>query len=216
MQFGNRCQTQVLCAGIERLGLYAGLRLDGTASDPGTERELAFGGTFALGLDLIRRVALEASFPVSVSYRGAESTLLLAGPLQFGGRLRLGRAVPTLFSERTPPRLAWVLGAYVTLPLPNAAGDERRAAVLSAPQPDLRAAAELRWGPVQLVPSLGALLAEKAVYLQAGGRVSLSISQSLRFDLEAQSRIPLYRPDDAQSRCGGGARVGGLPRRRAL
>ena len=32
-QFGNGCQTQVICAAIERLGLYAGLRLDGTATD---------------------------------------------------------------------------------------------------------------------------------------------------------------------------------------
>ncbi len=205
-QFGNGCQTQVLCAAIERLGLYAGLRLDGTATDAGTERELALGGTVSLGLDLIRRVALEASFPVGLSYRGAESTLFVSGPLRLGGRLRLGGAAPTLFSERPQPRLAWVLGAYVTLPVPNAAGDERHAAVLGVPQPEIQAAAEIRWGPVQLVPSLGALVAEQAVYLLAGGRVSLSLSQSLRFDLEAQSRIPLSHPDEA--RCGGGARVG--------
>ena len=207
-QVGNGCQTQSLCAAIERLGLYAGLRLDVATTDSETGRELAFGGTLALGLDLIRRVALEASFPVGVSYRGAESTLLLSGPLRLGGRLRLGGAAPTLFSERPQPPLAWVLGAYVTLPLPSAAGDERHGAVVGIPQPEVQAAAEIRWGPVQLVPSLGALLAERAVYLQAGGRVSLSISQSLRFDLEAQSRIGMFLPEDAQSRCGGGTRVG--------
>ena len=91
----------------------------------------------------------------------------------------------------------------MTLPLPSAAGDERHAAVLGVPQPEVDAGAEVRWGPVQLVPSIGALVAERAIYLRAGGRVSLSISQSLRFDLEAQSRIPLFLPDDAQSRCGG-------------
>jgi len=207
-QFGNGCQTHVICAAIERLGLYAGLRLDGTAANTATGRELAFGSTFSLGLDLIRRVALEASFPVGLIYRGTESTLFPVGPLRVGGRLRLGGAAPTMFSARPQPRLAWVLGAYVTLPLPNAAGDERHATVLGVPQPEILAGAEIRWGPVQLVPSIGALVAERAVYLQAGGRVSLSISQSLRFDLEAQSRIPLFLPNDAQSRCGGGSRVG--------
>ena len=207
-QFGNGCQTQVICAAIERLGLYVGLRLDGTATDAETGRELAFGGTFSLGLDLIRRVAIEASFPVGLIYRGTESTLFPVGPLRVGGRLRLGGAAPTLFSERPQPRLAWVLGAYVTLPLPSAAGDERHVVVLGVPQPEVDAGAEIRWGPVQLVPSIGALVAERAVYLHAGGRVSLSLSQRLLFELEAQSRIPVFVPDDAQSRCGSGTRVG--------
>jgi hypothetical protein len=105
-QVGNGCQTRVLCAAIERLGLYAGLRLEGTATDSERGRELAFGGTLAVGLDLIRRVALEASFPVGVSYRGTESTLLVSGPLRLGGRLRLGGAAPTMFAERPQPRLS--------------------------------------------------------------------------------------------------------------
>lgn len=205
---GNGCQTQVICAAIERLGLYTGLRLDGTAIATESGHELAFGGTFSLGLDLIRRVALEASFPVGLVYRGTESTLFPVGPLQVGGRLRLGGAAPTLFSERPQPRLAWVLGAYMTLPLPHAAGDERHVSILGVPQPEVQAGAEIRWGPVQMVPSIGALVADRAVYMRAGGRLTLSISQSLRFDLEAQSRIPLFLPSDAQSRCGGGARVG--------
>ena len=206
-QFGNGCQTQIICAAIERLGLYAGLRLDGTVSDAGSRRELGFGSRVSVGLDLLHRVALEVSFPAGVIYRGVESTLLLAGPLQVGARLRLGGAVPTLFSERKQPHWALVLGAYVSVPLPHAAGDERHDTDLGVPQPDIQAAAEIGWGPVQVVPSLGLLFADQAVYLHAGGRVSLGISWSLRFDLEAQSRIPVHLPDSLNL-CHGGARAG--------
>lgn len=206
-RFGNGCQTQIICAAIERLGLYAGLRLDGSVTEAGSGRELAFGSTVSMGLDLIHRVALEASFPVGVSYRGVESTLLLAGPLHVGARLRVGGEVPTLFSERPQPRWALVLGAYVSVPLPHAAGDERHDTVLGVPQPSIMAAAEIGWGPVQLVPSLGLLIADQAAYLNAGGRVSLSLSKSLRFDVEAQSRIPVHHREP-RGRCGGGTRAG--------
>ena len=70
-----------------------------------------------------------------------------------------------------------------------------------------KAAVEIGWGPVQVVPSLGLLFADQAVYLHAGGRVSLGISWSLRFDLEAQSRIPVHLPDSLNL-CHGGARAG--------
>lgn len=206
-RFGNGCQTQIICAAIERLGLYAGLRLDGSVTQAGSGRELALGSTVSMGLDLIHRVAFETSFPVGVSYRGIESTLLLAGPLHVGARLRLGGEVPTLFSERPQPRWALVLGAYTSLPLPHAAGDERRDTALGVPQPSIMAAVEIAWGPAQIVPSLGLLIAEQAAYLNAGGRVSLSLSPSVRFDLEAQSRIPVQLREP-QGRCGGGTRAG--------
>jgi hypothetical protein len=99
------------------------------------------------------------------------------------------------------------LGAYVSVPLPHAAGDERHDTVLGVPQPSIMAAAEIGWGPVQLVPSLGLLIAEQAAYLNAGGRVSLSLSKSLRFDVEAQSRIPVHLREP-RGRCGGGTRAG--------
>jgi len=206
-RFGNGCQTQVICAAIERLGLYVGLRLDGTSTDTQKGPELGLGATVWVGLDLIRRIALDASFPVGVIFRGAESTLFWDGPIHFGARLRLGGAPPTPFSDRPQPRLAWVVGAQVTLPLARAAGDERHSAVLGAPQPEVQAAAEIRVGPMQLVPSLGALVAEEAVYLRPGGRLSLTLSPSFRADLEAQARLPLHLPDQPL-RCGSGASLG--------
>jgi hypothetical protein len=46
----NGCRMQVICAAIETPGLVRrGLRLDGTATDAGTEREPFFGGTFSPG-----------------------------------------------------------------------------------------------------------------------------------------------------------------------
>ena len=206
-RFGNGCQTQIICAAIERLGLYAGLRLDGSATEAGSGREFALGSTLSVGLDLIRRVAIEASFPAGVIYRGAEPTLFLAGPLHVGARLRLGAAVPTLFSQRPQPHWALVLGAYVSVSLPHAAGDERQDVARAIPQPSFQAAIEIGWGPVRVVPSFGLLIAEQAAYLYAGGRVSLNLSRSWLFDLEAQSRIPVYIPDP-QGHCGGGARAG--------
>lgn len=152
---GNGCQTQSLCAAIERLGIYASLHLNAAITATEASPQTALGGTVGVGLNLIRHIALEASIPAAVVYQGTAPTLPVGGPLQVGTRLVFGSASPTLFSERTPPRWALVLASYAQLRLPHVRGDERAAPVeqTGIVQPSAHAAVELTWGAVQFTPS---------------------------------------------------------------
>lgn len=206
---GNGCQTQSLCAAIERLGLYASLHLNTAITATEASPQTALGGTVGVGLDLIRHIALEASIPAAVVYQGTAPTLLVGGPLQVGTRLVFGTASPTLFSERTPPRWALILASYAQLRLPHAQGDERAAPVeqTGIVQPSAHAAVELTWGAVQFTPEVAAFFQPHAADLQVGGRLSLRLSPALVVDLEGQSRIPLYVAD-SQAPCGSSTRAG--------
>ena len=206
---GNGCQTQTVCAAIERLGLYASLHLNTAITATEASPQTALGGTLGVGLDLIRHIALEASIPAAVVYQGTAPTLLVGGPLQVGTRLVFGSASPTLFSERTPPRWALILASYAQLRLPHAQGDERAAPVeqTGIVQPSAHAAVELTWGAVQFTPELAAFFQPHAADLQVGGRLSLHLSPALVVDLEGQSRIPLYAAD-SQAPCGSSTRAG--------
>jgi len=206
---GNGCQTQSLCAAIERLGLYASLHLNTAITATEASPQTALGGALGVGLDLIRHIALEASIPAAVVYQGTAPTLLVGGPLQVGTRLVFGSASPTLFSERTPPRWALVLASYAQLRLPHVRGDERAAPVeqTGIVQPSAHAAVELTWGAVQFTPELAAFFQPHAADLQVGGRLSLRLSPALVVDLEGQSRIPLYVAD-SQAPCGSSTRAG--------
>jgi hypothetical protein len=207
--FGNACQTRTVCAAMERLGLYAGLSLQGAISEQDTGRETALGGTLSLGFDFVRRVALELHFPAAALHSGDQPLLVAAGPLAFGARLRLGPHAPTLFSEKEPPRWALVLGTRLAFRLPRAEGDPRHvgAMALYVPQPSVHAGLELNWGPAQLVPSVSVLGAERAAYLQLGLRASLRLATSLSVDLEGLSWMPASVPDEP-GRCPGGSRAG--------
>jgi len=206
---GNGCQTQSLCAAIERLGIYASLHLNTVITATEASPQTALGGTVGVGLDLIRHIALEASIPAAVVYQGTAPTLLVGGPLQVGTRLVFGTASPTLFSERTPPRWALILASYAQLRLPHAQGDERAAPVeqTGIVQPSAHAAVELTWGAVQFTPEVAAFFQPHAADLQVGGRLSLRLSPALVVDLEGQSRIPLYVAD-SQAPCGSSTRAG--------
>jgi hypothetical protein len=206
---GNGCQTQSLCAAIERLGLYASLHLNTATPTTEASPQTALGGTLGVGLDLIRHIAVEASIPAAVVYQGTAPALLVGGPLQVGTRLVFGAASPTLFSERTPPRWALILASYAQLRLPHAQGDERAAPVeqTGVAQGSAHAAVELTWGPVSFTPELSGVFAQHAADLQVGGRLSLRLSPALVVDLEGQSRIPLYVAD-SQASCGSSTRAG--------
>lgn len=207
--FGNACQTRTICAAMERLGLYAGLSLQGAISEHDTGRETALGGTLSLGFDFVRRVALELHFPTAAIQSGDQPLLVAAGPLAFGARLRLGPHAPTLFSEKPQPRWALVLGTQLAFRLPRAEGDPRHVGpmALYSPQPSAHAGLELSWGPAQLVPSLSVLGEERAAYLQFGLRASLRLATSLSVDVEALSWMPASVPDEP-GRCPGGSRAG--------
>ena len=208
-RIGNGCQTQSVCAAIERLGLYASLRLNTAITPAETGHETALGGSFGVGLDLARHVALEVSIPATFVYQGAAPTLLSGGPLVVGTRLVFGHPSPTLFSERSVPRWTLILASYAQLRLPYVQGDERAEPVPQTGwvQPSAHAAVELSWGPLQFTPELTALFTKHEADLQLGGRLSLRLSQALVVDLEAQSRIPLY-VGDSQTACGSSTRAG--------
>ena len=207
-RFGNGCQTLTPCAAIERLGLYAGVNLQASLSDAADGRETALGGTLSLGLDLIRRLALEAHFPAAAVQSGGAPRLLAAGPLTVGARLRLGPPAPTFFTDRPPPRASLVLGTLLAFRLPHAAGDPRHigSADLYVPQPSAYAAVELSLGPAQLTPSAGVLGEQDAAYFLIGLRVSMHLARALRVDVEALSWLPATVPDEP-GRCRGGSRA---------
>src|SRR5688572_16147801 len=64
-RFGNSCQTLLPCAAMEHLGLFLGTSGQVNLTDSKEGRSYAFGGDLSLGFDFIRRVALEARFPVA-------------------------------------------------------------------------------------------------------------------------------------------------------
>ena len=208
-RIGNGCQTLTLCAAIERLGLYANLRLNAAITPSESGHETALGGSLGVGLDLIHHVALELSIPATVVYQGTAQTLLSGGPLVVGTRLVFGNPSPTLFSQRPGPRWALILASYAQLRLPYLQGDERAESAQQTGwvQPSAHAAVELNWGPIQFTPELTALFTRHEVDLQLGGRVSFQLSHSLVVDLEAQSRIPVYI-GDSQATCGSSAHAG--------
>jgi len=208
-RIGNGCQTLTLCAAIERLGLYADLRLNTAITPSETGSETALGGSLGVGLDLIRHVALEVSIPATFVYQGAAATLFSGGPLVVGARLVFGSPSPTLFSQRSAPRWALIVASYAQLRLPYAQGDERSAPVQQTGwvQPSAQVAVDLSWGPLQFTPELTALFTKHEADLQLGGRLSLRVSPALVVDLEAQSRIPLY-VGDSQTACGSSTRAG--------
>lgn len=214
-RFGNACQSRTVCAAMERLGLYAGLSLEGSLTETAQGPERAGGGTLSVGFDFIRRVAVEAHFPVAgLAAPGAagDAAALSAGPLAVAARLRLGPAVPTLLSDKLPPRWAVVLGTQLAFRLPHTAGDARHfgALPLYAPQPSVHAGVELGLGPAQLAPSLGVLGEERAAYLLLGLRLGLRLAPGLGVDLEALSWLLAAVPDEPGpgARCRGGTAAG--------
>jgi hypothetical protein len=208
-RFGNGCQTLIICASIERLGLYAGATIQGALTDTADGRETALGGTLSLGFDFVRHVAIEAHFATAAIHNQGEPLLVAAGPLTIGARLRLGPHAPTLFSEKPQPRWALVLGTQLGFRLPRAEGDPRHlgAMALYVPQPSAHAGLEVNWGPAQLTPSIAILGAERAAYLQLGLRASLRLAPSMSVDVEALSWMPASVPDEP-GRCSGGTRAG--------
>lgn len=206
-RFGNSCQTLLPCAAMEHLGLFLGTSGQVALTDSKAGRSYTFGGDLSLGFDFIRRVALEARFPVAGLRDPAGSYRLIAGPSMLGLRVRLGPAAATLFGTRKPPRYSLLLGTQLVFRLPRAEGDPQHvgALPLGAPQPRFDVAGELNFGPAQVSPSLSVMTEQGGAMLQLGLRTSMRLHSGVSVDIEALSRMRVAGPDEA-GRCTGGTR----------
>lgn len=206
---GNGCQTLGPCVAIEKFALFASLNLQTTLLGLGERREIGFGGELAIGMDLLERVALEANFPIAWVHDADDQYLLMPGPFVVGGRIRLGRAAPTIFSPTAAPRVTGAIGVQLVFRLPRAEGDIRHVGALpiGVPQPTVYAVVEGNLKRVQISPHVAIHGAEHAAYIDLGGRVSVRLLDSFTVDVFAVSKL-LAQRDPLPGRCPGGTRGG--------